>query len=75
MKANAIRKLITVNSLFWKHFIMMINEDEEDVFEIHWVTTPSYIQVIMFSCQFFLIATDLIMVNIHVPLPIHHIYA
>lgn len=53
MKANAIRKLIKANSLSWKHFTMMINEDIEDVFEVYWVTTSSYTEVIMFSCHFF----------------------
>lgn len=52
MKANAFCNLIKVNSLFWKCFIMMINEDVENSFEVHWVTTSSYIEVIMFSFHF-----------------------
>lgn len=35
MKANAFHNLIKVNSLFWKHFIMMINEDVENIFEVN----------------------------------------
>lgn len=52
MKANAFCNLIKVNSLFWKCFIMMINEDVENSSEVHWVTTSSYIEVIMFSFCF-----------------------